>query len=373
MLNDPPWGKRYLVLNSDRSSLPENPSPARRARQIFLTLVRLSVGIGLLAYLAKSGTIEFHALSRLLVAWPITFAAVALLLFDVALMAVRLSWLFPPHGLHLPLGASLQLTLVGFFFATFLPGAAGGDLAKVYYAAKENSGRRTEIITILLFDRAIGLFSLLILPVLFTPFFRQLLRTAPAVRLLVFMSAILCTGMLAAFAACLYNQSTVIRLAQGPFAFLHWRNVVGRALGTIGAYRRSPGTLIAALGLALAANLSLVGVTVLAVLALNPAHLTAKMCLIIPIGHIVNSLPLTPGGLGVGETAFNALFQLAGLRGGGEALLCWRIWTALVGLLGLVFYLRGFRRCVVEAHPGPLVPEVQTAPWSAAVRSEDSP
>ncbi len=358
------------MLSSDRSPLRENSSPARRTRQILLTLVRLAVGIGLLVYLARSGTIDFRALTRLLIAWPITLAAIALLLLDIGLMALRLSWLFAPLSLHLPLGTSLQLTLVGFFFTTFLPGAAGGDLAKVYYAARENRGRRTETITVLLFDRAIGLFSLLILPVLFAPLFPQLLRAVPAVRILVFTAAVLSFGMLGAFLVCLYNQSLVIRLAQGPFAFLHWRNLIGRILGTIGGYRRSPGTLIGALGLALAANLFLIGVTALAVFALSPANLAPKMCLIIPIGHVVNSLPLTPGGLGVGEAAFNALFEITGLHGGAEALLCWRIWTVLVGLLGLVFYLRGFKRCVVEAVSNPAPTEAHTAPMGAELRSE---
>src|SRR5437899_1425304 len=117
-------------------------SPAKRARQVFLTLLRLAVGIGLLVYLARSGTIDFRALTKLPTAWPVTAAAIALLLLDIGLMALRLCWLFPPQGLHLTLGTSLKLTLISFFFATFLPGAAGGDLAKMYYAAKENSGRR---------------------------------------------------------------------------------------------------------------------------------------------------------------------------------------------------------------------------------------
>ena len=34
-----------------------------------------------------------------------------------------------------------------------------------------------------------------------------------------------------------------------------------------------------------------------------------------------NSLPLTPGGIGAGETAFNVLFKLTGISGGAEALL----------------------------------------------------
>jgi hypothetical protein len=62
--------------------------------------------------------------------------------------------------------------------------------------------------------------------------------------------------------------------------------------------------------------------------------------------HLVNSLPLTPGGIGVGETAFHALFKLTGVNGGAEALLCVRLWNISVGLLGLFVYLFGVRRIV---------------------------
>jgi glycosyltransferase 2 family protein len=311
-------------------------------RRIFLTLVRLAVGIGLLTYLAQSGVISLHALSRLYTAWPITIAALALLLVDVVLMGLRLSWLFQPHGLHLPLGRSLQLTLVSIFFTTFLPGAAGGDLAKLFYATKGNSGRRTEIITIVILDRAIGLFSLLALPLLFAPMFFPFIQAHAALRILLIAVALLAAGLLAAFLICLLNPGGILRI-------LPWGNIAERVSGTIGVYRRNPGPLVAALGTSLAANLCLVAVTALAVLALSPASLSMIMTLMIPLGHIVNSLPLTPGGLGVGETAFNALFEMAGLRGGAEALLCWRIWMAGIGALGLIFYLRGMRRCVLDA------------------------
>ena len=43
------------------------------------------------------------------------------------------------------------------------------------------------------------------------------------------------------------------------------------------------------------------------------------------------------------------LFRMAGLEGGAEALLCWRIWRAAVGLIGLILYLRGPGRTVYDA------------------------
>jgi hypothetical protein len=56
------------------------------------------------------------------------------------------------------------------------------------------------------------------------------------------------------------------------------------------------------------ADLTLVAIGSLAILALNPAGLSTRMCLVIPMGFIAKSLPHTPGGdgLGLGDTASNA-------------------------------------------------------------------
>ncbi len=323
--------------------------PARNPGfKIFLTLVRLGIGIVLLVYLARSGSIDLHTLPKLATAWSITFAAVALLIFDVFLMSLRLSQLFRPQGLHLSLQMSLQLTFVGFFFATFVPGSAGGDIAKLFYAAKENSGRKTEIMTVVIFDRLIGLFSMLLLPLLFAPLFPKLIQRVLVLRYLLVTTALIAASMLAGFLVCLWHQSILDRLEGKSFGYRKWRSLAIRGLRTIRVYRHSPQILVSAFVASVLANLCLIGVTALGVLIMTPSALEMKMCLVIPMGYIANSLPLTPGGLGVGETAFNALFDITGLHGGAEALLCWRIWSALVGILGLIFYLRGLRCSIIK-------------------------
>jgi glycosyltransferase 2 family protein len=333
--------------------LGQEAMPAKSpALKVLLTLVRLAIGIGLLVYLARSGIIDLRALSRLATAWPITLAAVSLLLFDVFLMSLRLSWLFRPQGLHLPLSTSLQLTLVGFFFATFVPGSAGGDIARMFYATRGNSGRRTEIMAVVIFDRVIGLFSMLLLPLLFAPMFPRLIQSAPALRYLLLTVALLALCLLAGFFVGVWNESILNLLRRNAFGFPNWRSLAIRGLETIRAYRHSPGILASALGASMLANLSLLVVTALGMLIVNPAGLKMEMCLVIPMGYIANSLPLTPGGLGVGEAAFNALFDITGLHGGADALLCWRIWSALVGILGLVLYLRGLRCSIVKTTEG---------------------
>jgi len=331
---------------------PEDRPSKKTTRHIVFPALRLAAGVAILVYLAKSGIITFGALTKLIVAWPITLAAIAVFLADVLLMALRTSWLFRPLGMRLTVLKSMQLTLVSIFFSTFLPGAGGGDIVKLYYATKENEGRRTEVATVLIFDRFIGFFAMLILPFFFVPFFLPLIRAVPMLRGILVLIACMSGALLATFLLCAFNQSIRDFLARESLPLPEWRKRACRVLETIGIYGRSPGTLLGALFISLVANLSVIAITVLAVLALDSASLAPKMYLVIPIGHIVNGLPLTPGGLGVGETAFNALFQMTGLRGGAETLLCWRVWKAMVGLLGLVIYIRGMSRVLLVSEPG---------------------
>ncbi len=316
-------------------------------RHTAFTALRLAAGIALLTYLAKSGIISFGALSKLIVAWPITLVVLGIFLVDIVLMGVRTSLLFRPLGMKLTVLKSTQLTLVSIFFSTFLPGAGGGDLVKLYYATKENTGRRTEVATVLMFDRAIGFFAMLILPFFFVPLFLPLIQAVPTLRAILILIACVSIGLLAAFLLCAFNQSLFNSLARESAAFPRWGKLASRVLETIRIYGRNPGTLLSALLLSILANLSVIAITALAVLVLDPASLSSKICLVVPIGQAVNGLPLTPGGLGVGETALNALFALTGLHGGAETFLCWRVWKAMVGLLGLVIYVRGMGSVVL--------------------------
>lgn len=333
--------------NPSPSRPPKESSTTRSGRRLLFTLARLGIGVGLIVYLAKSGFIDFRDFERLFTLWPVTLAALALILVHITLISSRLSLLFRPQGLTLPLRTSLRLTLVGLFFDIFLPGASGGTVAKLFYATRESGGRRTQVATVVVFDRIIGLFSLLVLPLLFAPMFPQLVSGVHTLRLILISYLAIISFLVAVFLVCLFRRSFVTRLA-GVIHYPPVENFLSRALETIGTYRQAPGTLWSALGLSLLANISIIGVIGLGLLVVDPASVAWKLFLVVPIGQIANSLPITPGGLGVGEMAFNTLFKLSGLTGGAEAMLCWRIWTVLISCLGLFFYVRGVGRCIVE-------------------------
>ena len=332
-----------------------NPKSHRAGRSLYAALgknaflaLRLVFGGGILVYLARSGQINLSSLVSLLHKWPVTITAILFLLLDILMMSIRASLLFRSARLSLSLTNSLQLNLIGFLFSTFLPGAAGGDIAKLVYATKENHGRRAEVATVLILDRLVGLFSLILLPLLFAPFFPVLLWSVPVLRRLLYIDAVLAGSMLLGAALVMFFSPARSWISWLLHRWPGVRSLALRVLDAMAAHGKSRGTLLLALMLSLLANLALIALTSLGLYVVNPASSSARLAIVAPMGHLVNSLPLTPGGIGVGESAFNALFKLAGMQGGAETLLCVRVWNISVGLLGLFVYFFGLGRIV---HP----------------------
>jgi glycosyltransferase 2 family protein len=326
-----------------KASTSEKDSALRKA--IFVSL-RVAFGVAILVYLAKSGRLDFSSLERLQHEWRLTVAAVGFLLLDIFFMSVRASLLFRSARLSLSLMNSIQLNLVGFLFSTFLPGAAGGDIAKVVYATRENHGRRTEVTTVLILDRVVGLFSLVLLPLLFAPFFSDLVRSVPALRRILVVDALLAISMAAGSALVMFFSPTRNLVSRSLSWWPNVQSLAVRVVDALSVHGKDQLTLIYAFLLSLLANLALVVVTGLALFAVYPAAFSIRLVLVAPVGHLVNSLPLTPGGIGVGESAFNALFLLTGIQGGAAALLCMRLWNCVVGVLGLALCIVGINRVV---------------------------
>lgn len=310
-----------------------------RIRQHVFAIFRTAFGLGLVVYLVVSGTIDGAALMGLAQHWPVAVVALGCVFGAVCLVSWRLCLLMQPQALHLSFFASLQLTLIGLFFNTCLPGATGGDIVRIYYAAKDNPGRRIEIVTLFLLDRVAGMFGILLLPLLLSPFFTQALASQPILQTLLWATAvglsIVIIGMGCAMSARICESRVVSRLLQQ----LPRGQYLARVLATCQTAGSHPSALGVSLIVSLGVHVSMTLATLLIVQVTHPEGVSLLMALLIPLGFVANALPLTPGGLGVGEAAFDQLFQLAGFSGGAVALLGWRLLMLLIGLPGLVVYI----------------------------------
>jgi len=311
---------------------------ARRIGLPWLGVARWTLGIGLIAYLTWSTAIEWSKLLHLANALPFTALALLLLFMAVLGTSWRFCLLLSSVGLHLSLGASLRLSLIGGFFNTFLPGLNGGDLVRIYLVTQPYAGERTKVVATLLLDRLIGLAALMFLPLPLALFHSDILIGNPSLVGLLTVAAGGSLGLM------------VLLFGIGHWAALFTatlrmvRLVRLRALGeaffaTMQVHGQSRRAMLLASGISLAVQ-TLVICAFEVILRGNGASSTSwQAALLTPFGMLANALPLTPGGLGVGEAVFERLFLLVGVAGGAEAILSWRLLTTLIDLGGGVSFL----------------------------------
>jgi uncharacterized protein (TIRG00374 family) len=67
-----------------------------------------------------------------------------------------------------------------------------------------------------------------------------------------------------------------------------------------------------------------------------------KVIAVAPIGLLANALPITPGGLGVGEQVFDILYKLTGGTAGANSFLLARIFLSSPALLGVAIIIYRF-------------------------------
>jgi uncharacterized membrane protein YbhN (UPF0104 family) len=248
----------------------------------------------------------------------------------------RLGVLFRSQGMEIPFWYGYQLTAIAAFFSLCLPGGMGGDVMKLYYLTSRYRGKGVEAATVLLIDRVMAMFALLGLLILLALAEGSLVWHQPLIRVFVLAAA----GLMAAVPC--FGIVVWKGWIRAP-RWLPMRSQVERVIEAASAFRDHKAAL------ARAAGLSFIGHVVLAwmfaaagrvVLPEAPVLLVALLSL---LGMFGNALPITPGGLGVGEAAFQGLFALAGYSGGAPLMLSWRLGMGIQCLTGCLFYIRGIR------------------------------
>jgi hypothetical protein len=230
---------------------------------------------------------------------------------------------------------------------------------KAYYAAGGASSRTGPVASILA-DRALGLFSLILVAVAGAAWnFAYLSRYAELRAFWWMLTAVLLASAAAGMAAIAASERVapiVARLRMHSAL----RALVLKILSVLSTYNRSRGALFRALALSVPCHLLACAIFYICFgavsgLPLNPGLLL----LLVPLGLMTTALPLAPGGIGVGQAAFYTLFQLVfGGQGslGASAFTVYQMVLLLVSLSGVVFYLR--YKTVGPPPPAPRNPEL---------------
>ena len=297
--------------------------------------IRLTLAAVCLVLLYHFDLLRFDSLAALYHRPALVGASALLLFVTIPLSAYRWHLLLWCQGFRLPFRKTFEVVLVGLFFSTFLPGSHGGDIVRagyIYHGARQQTG--TLLMSILI-DRVTGLAGLIVLG--FAAQFAM-----PAVidlRVTAFMVALAAIAVLGSFFLPTLGRLTAT-------VFRHFGSRLGDQILELSTQIGSAITVYLKRGkiLAAAVLISIVqfGFSLAAFVFIARAFdfVTVSPVTIVYAGvvsMIANSLPLTPGGIGVGEAAFaNAVILVDPSATGPYAtiFLAMRALTLLLSLLG---------------------------------------
>lgn len=314
-----------------------------KRRYPVIAAVKIAVAAGLMWFLIHAGKLNTTAVAGASRHWPILLLGVVLLYVQLAIGAWRWNLLLGVQGLRLPLNKAFSLTMIGALFNIAIPGAVGGDVVKGYYVSRCTFERKTHAITTVLVDRIVGLLGLLALAMLAGLLDWSLVRSNRTFTVLfVFTSA-------SFLVACLVLWISFAATRESAVAVEQWGNrlpgsaVITRVIESLLEYRGQSSVVLQAIAVSIVAQALGCLAFYLSALALGYADIPLRAyLLVVPLGLATTALPLAPGGIGVGQAAFYALFHLLpGATGemGANTCTVFQCLTVLMDLTGLAFYL----------------------------------
>jgi uncharacterized membrane protein YbhN (UPF0104 family) len=306
------------------------PVGVTSSRGPWRTLVRLAIGLGLLAWLLSR--IDFSRRTIELGSDVVLGIAVTVALLVLAQAVSALRWREILGAAAPTWGYLFRLYLIGNFFSLFLPTSVGGDAVRAV-AASRALPTSTPAVTSVVVDRLIGVVALL-------AYLALGILVAPAVVAQAGTAAEWQGPGLALGGA----LALALLAAIGGVAWLVRRPTVRRRLAPagelIGRLWRSPGTLARILGLGLAVQALYILAWGLLASALGVRLPPALFVATVPVVSLLAMLPVSLSGIGIREGAWVLLLAPFGVAAA-DALtysLVFFVAFAVVGGIGGVVY-----------------------------------
>ena len=300
------------------------------------------LGVGLLLLLWQRGLVDPVRLARALTAHPrLCLGAFVLQGMVLATMGLRWRILSRPSGLFLGRWESIRLTLVALGFSNCLPGISAGDLAMAWILTRRKVPFAKTLGTMAV-DRWTGITGLFLSWTFWTSL---LVVEDPRARAFgMVILAVAGGGALLSTTICLYGHS-LIRFVPFPSTRAGWW---GRLAGTLravldtaaksGAHRPA---ILSGVLLSCCTHQMMIAIGWCCVHIVDIHARVYEIGALLPASMIANSLPLSPGGVGLGETVGALGFARLGYPAwtGSETLLLVRLAAVAWALPGLAVWL----------------------------------
>ncbi len=245
----------------------------------------------------------------------VSILALAIFIILSIVATVRIYLLTKAHEIKISFTALLKNLYIGFLFNPILMGSTGGDIVRSYYLTKETSDK-TKIVTVLFLDRFIGVISMFTLGLIAILFNYNDPKLGAVLRPVFYSTAFVYFILI--IIAILSSSKRVVTKFSRFKNFIGMKKIKSIAkiiFDTLHQTKQHKKTIVlAVLCTILTQILVIISAWIAAKSITNIEIIQFKyFFLFIPIILTISAIPISLGGIGVGEAAYATLFLFVGV------------------------------------------------------------
>jgi glycosyltransferase 2 family protein len=294
-------------------------------------LFRYIIGAVIVTWLIRSDQIDLSKIAEIDIK---TISIVLFLSFTpLVLTTCRLQLLLKAHQINVPFRNCIAYNAIGIFYSTILPGGISGDAVRAYYfwsCSSTQHRSKAELIAVLITDRLIGTVIMLLIGIVAATVSMKSLDLS---FLFIFTSWLVFLAGIAVYLFC-FSFPASRWLMKDSLRMRPIFSSLERLMAKMDLRKYSLKKLSVAGILSGVGHVSGVFVIYIFSIRLSSGLDFGQVMAIVPVGLLVNTIPISPGGLGVGEKGFDVLYGLAGGHHGGNVFMLSRIFLFSPALLG---------------------------------------
>ena len=311
-------------------------------KTVLNSIFKFIVATSLIVWMIYNGMLDLSSLS--IFSNP-TFLLISvfLVLFQIVMNNLRWAFLLKMQNFRFSTKQTLRLTLIGLFFNYAIPGGVGGDIVKGYYLLKNIPKKKALATTTLFLDRIIGLYGMALVSTTVLLVTYRTILNRPELYVLAY-SVIGLFFLITVFFILSFSVSFKnLHFVNFVFNKVPGGSIIQKIYEAIHSYRKNPKVLFQTLIYSFLSQFAIIiFVWFFAKITDAPDVSFSVYLFIVPLGMISMALPITPAGIGVGQTAMYYLYALyTGINNqiGPNAFTAYQVILFSWGLLGAYYYV----------------------------------
>jgi uncharacterized protein (TIRG00374 family) len=310
---------------------------------IVKNVLKIAFAVGLIYWMVREGALDLDTFSKIATPGLVVFCATCVFL-QIYFNNFRWMALLRGQEFKTSVAKTLPLSFIGMFFNFAMPGGVGGDVVKGYYLLQDYPHKKFAGALTIFMDRLMGFFVMIGTAFIAIFFNWSKVDHSPELKSVAVGVALLFAAFLTFFFLSLSKVLQNAHINRIIFEKLPGGRKIRVVYDALHSYRKSPRALIAAALLSCVNQFLVVALVVAIARAMNVTTIPLSVFFfLVPVGTVVQALPIAPAGIGVGQAAFFFLFKFylgEESQLGPTAATFAQLLSFAWGLLGAFFYLR---------------------------------